>query len=232
MKICNECKRELDDIKFCKYKKSPDGLQYKCIECMNKVQREIYRSRYKKRIKIYNKKYKLKYKKRIKVQRQEYNKLHKKEKQIYQINYRKTHKTELQKYYKEHMIEKRIYRRKYEKNKKRNDCNFRLSCNLRIRILNALKGSFKSASTIELIGCDLQNLKLYLQWTAEQNGYKSFNINNYSSKKYEIDHITPCDLFNMKDYNQQRECFNWRNMQILTRSENRKKHNYLLYIKE
>jgi hypothetical protein len=115
--------------------------------------------------------------------------------------------------------------RKREKERTKTDTNYRIKRFLATRIRLALKGKYKkSKSTVELIGCSIQNLKYYLQWTAIQNGYLNFDINNYSTKKYHVDHIIPRSVFNLSDSNQQRECFNWRNMQILKAEENLKKN--------
>jgi hypothetical protein len=131
--------------------------------------------------------------------------------------YRQTHKKEINEQRRKH----------YNK-----DINFKLSCNIKNRIRQVLNGINKSAHTIELIGCDIQNLKYYLQWTAEQNGLINFNIDDYFSEEYEIDHLTPCAIFNFEDPNQQRECFNWRNMQILRAEDNNSKHDQLLYYRK
>lgn len=91
---------------------------------------------------------------------------------------------------------------------------------LRDRIRSALKYNYKSKKTMELIGCSIEQLKEHLQQTAINNGYKNFDINNYSGYNYHIDHIIPCDSFNLKCSYHQRLCFNWSNLQILTAMEN------------
>jgi hypothetical protein len=45
MKICTECKRELDLSKFCKRKASKDGLNYKCNDCRNVYRKAMAESR-------------------------------------------------------------------------------------------------------------------------------------------------------------------------------------------
>lgn len=45
---------------------------------------------------------------------------------------------------------------------------------------------------------------------------------NYG-KVWEVDHIKPCSLFNLADPTQQRECFNYSNLQPLFVLDNRKK---------
>ena len=48
--------------------------------------------------------------------------------------------------------------------------------------------------------------------------------NNHGSV-WEIDHIIPCDSFNMLDFNQQKQCFHYTNTQPLFKKENRIKSN-------
>lgn len=96
-----------------------------------------------------------------------------------------------------------------------------------IRIVNRLRGRIysikkciKSDRTMKLIGCDVQFLLNHLQQSATNNGYIGFDINTYSGKQYHIDHIIPCDAFNLKCSYHQRLCFNWSNLQILKAGEN------------
>jgi len=96
--------------------------------------------------------------------------------------------------------------------------------NLRYRIWSAISNNIKSYRTKNLIGCSLNNLKNRLQKTAIMNGYKDFDINNYDGKKYHIDHIIPCSIFDLSKEEEQRKCFHWSNLQILEASENLKKN--------
>jgi hypothetical protein len=114
---------------------------------------------------------------------------------------------------------------KYGSRKFHFDSNFKILKLLRGRVRSALKGKTKSAQTLKLIGCSIEQLKEHLQNTAISNGYKNFNINNYSGKEYHIDHIVPCVTFNLKCSFHQRLCFNWSNLQILKSSDNIRKSN-------
>jgi hypothetical protein len=42
---------------------------------------------------------------------------------------------------------------------------------------------------------------------------------------WEVDHIIPCDSFNMQDIEQQKLCFHYTNLQPLTKIQNRQKSN-------
>lgn len=106
-----------------------------------------------------------------------------------------------------------------------NDNNYKILCLLRCRIRLALSGKDKSDYTVGLLGCSLDEFKNHLQETAINNGYLEFDINNYNGKEYHIDHVVPCCSFDLSVDAEQRKCFHWSNMQILTSKENLEKGN-------
>ena len=73
---------------------------------------------------------------------------------------------------------------------------------------------------IKYMGCSIDELKDHLQNTAIQNGYLLFDINNFSGKDYHIDHIRPCSSYDLLNVLEQRECFHYTNLQILSAKEN------------
>jgi hypothetical protein len=94
--------------------------------------------------------------------------------------------------------------------KKQKDINFRLHENLRSRLSNALKGRVKN-STIEELGCSIEEFKIYLEKQFDEN----MNWKNYGSY-WEIDHIQPLS---------KRGSFHYTNTQPMHFSENRSKGN-------
>lgn len=108
----------------------------------------------------------------------------------------------------------------YYKNRRYYDVEFRLMTLLRRRLLQALNGRNKSKSTLQLLGCSINYLKEHLQKTAINNGYCNFDINNYSGQDYHIDHIIPCSSFDLSKPEEQKKCFHYSNLQILTAQEN------------
>ncbi len=129
----------------------------------------------------------------------------KKSLKIYGLKWDKNNKDWYIKYRKEYRT------RKYVKIKQR----------LRHRIWTVLKNKTKSASTIELIGCNIENLISRL----ESKFKEGMTWKNYG--KWEIDHIKPCSSFDLTKSEEQRKCFNYKNLQPLWQSENRKKYNKL-----
>jgi len=137
-----------------------------------------------------------------------YNKLHKEEKKEYDINYRKLNNKNINKYHK-----------KYFKNRRKIDIEFKLGQYMRNRIYCALKRNVKSYTTKKLIGCRVNYLKNYL----EAKFKEGMSWSNYG--KWEIDHIKPCSKFDLSKKEQQRKCFNYKNLQPLWMKENRTKYN-------
>jgi hypothetical protein len=127
-------------------------------------------------------------------------------------------------YYK-HKANRRSGRRIYEKKLRENNAEFKIKNNLSRRMRKALNGFSKSTNTMELIGCNINKLKIHLQNTAIKNGYYNFDIENYSGKDYHIDHIIPCKAFRLEIIENQKKCFNYKNLQILDSKANIVKSN-------
>lgn len=94
------------------------------------------------------------------------------------------------------------------------------SHNLRDRIIKALKaqGTFKSESTIKLVGASIPFVKKWI----ESKFKPGMSWDNYGKGKgkWNIDHIRPCASFDLTDLEQQRECFHYSNLQPLWSEDN------------
>jgi Fe2+ transport system protein B len=251
-KRCCRCKRLLNISCFAKNSYNKDGLQNLCRKC-HKEYYEEHREEIKKKRKIYWKIYYQKNKKKIIEKIKKYCKLHKQEKKKYiqkynEINkerirkqkkeYRKRRQKERREYNKKYYQSHKKERREYERNRRKKDTNYKIACYIRTRTYNVLRGKgIKCAHMWELFGLDHLPLKErqeflanHLQRTADKR-YPNvhFNIHNFSGKKWHIDHKRPCSSFNLKKKSEQRICFHWKNLQILTAEDNMKKHNKLKY---
>lgn len=102
------------------------------------------------------------------------------------------------------------------KYRQKNDVNYALRRNISSRIRSALKnnGCKKNNRTIELLGCTIEKAREHLE--------KQFRIgmtwDNHG--EWHIDHIKPCASFDLTDQEQQKECFNYKNLQPLWAKEN------------
>lgn len=98
------------------------------------------------------------------------------------------------------------YKKRYISN-----CLFRLKETIRSRIRNSINGKNKSQNTLNLLGCKIPELKLYL----ESKFTSGMTWENYGFYGWHIDHIKPCAAFDLTIPEQQRECFHFSNLQPL-----------------
>jgi hypothetical protein len=102
----------------------------------------------------------------------------------------------------------------YAYNRKKTDPLFKLKCNLRIRICNAIKNKnyIKSKSTLEMLGCDLHTVKAHL----EKQFTKGMTWANHG--EWHIDHIIP--YASAKTEDELIKLFHYTNLQPLWAADN------------
>lgn len=121
------------------------------------------------------------------------------------------------KYYEEN---KEIFQNNYKKYLNTNP-QFKIIHNTRVRINKALKHNYKSSSSIELLGCNLDFYKQYLE-----NQFKEdMSWENYGTL-WDIDHIKPCASFDLSLEEEQKKCFYYSNTQPLYKIDNQRKNKY------
>lgn len=168
----------------------------------------------KKAIKEYCVAYRIKNKETIK-------KWHKK----YNVAYNIENKEAIKEYHKRYDAQYRINNRKafnkrhseYNKLRRQRDVSFKILCYLRNRLHKVLEGVSRSKHTVELLGCSIKELKAYL---AKQFKPR-MTWKNYG--KWHVDHKRPCASFDLSEPKEQRECFNYTNLQPLWAEENNRK---------
>ena len=111
-------------------------------------------------------------------------------------------------------------RRKLDRKKRKEDPSYRITKNLRNRINRALKSSNKSAVTMKLIGCSIFELWKHLE---SHPSWEAWMTRENYGKMWHVDHIKPCASFDLTCPNQQRICFNYKNLQPLEAIENMRK---------
>ncbi len=205
-KKCTKCKEEKSLDKFYKRKKSKDGLMEQCISCKKEYDKNYCYQRYHNDIE-FNKK-----QKEVSIK---WKKLNPEKTAILDKKHKSSEK---------HKITRRIYRKKEYDLKYGIDIIWTLKLILRNRLKNAIKNNFKYGKTIELLGCSIEEFKIYLQ----EKFTPEMNWGNYGKDKYwEIDHIIPCDNFNLLLEEEQQKCFHYTNLQPLEITKNRQKNNKL-----
>lgn len=192
---------------FNKQKTGKLGLRADCKNCKKEKNKEWREAN-----KGYNKQYCKKNKERVKEQvRDRYKRWYKKTK----------NKEKVKSYYTQWCEENkkiiRLKKKEYVRKRRNNDIGYRILCNCRTRLCHAVKGKNKSASTMELIGCSIEQLLEHLE-SQFQDG---MTWDNYG--EWHIDHIKPCAMFDFTKEEDQRECFHYTNLQPLWAEDNLRK---------
>ena len=113
---------------------------------------------------------------------------------------------------------------RYELHKKRlkEDLGYKTELQLRKYILDSVRrqSTFKQGKFKKLLGIEIDEFIKYieLQFTSEMSW------ENRSTTTWHIDHIRPCESFDLTDKEQQMVCFNYRNQQPLPAKDNLSKN--------
>ena len=179
-KICKECKIEKEVSFFYKNNGRSGISEYRttCKECA-KSNSKIHKMKNKEYHKEYHRKY---------------HKDNKEELNIYCKQWRDENKEKIKEQRRLHYKEnkEKIVKRNYEYHKKRmKDPLFKLTRSIRSLILISFKGKFteKSKKTTEILGCNFQEFKIYLESKFDEN----MTWENHGTY-WHIDHIKPISL--------------------------------------
>ena len=129
-------------------------------------------------------------------------------------------------WHKNNKEKKNITQRKYRKILRTTNLKWVLIERMRSRIWKVLKGNPKITTTKKLLGCTLEEFKIYL----ESKFKKDMTWDNYGL--WHIDHIKPCASFDLVCPVQQLSCFHYKNLQPLWALENMSKGSKLIDIAE
>jgi len=106
----------------------------------------------------------------------------------------------------------RAAQRKNHHKRKVVDINYKLTKLLRGRLLAAISNrGIRLSKTKDLLGCSVEFLKQHL----ESKFTDGMNWGNRGNKGWHIDHIIPCDAFDLTKLEEQRKCFHYTNLQPL-----------------
>jgi len=186
-KICRTCKGELDITEFGKHHLHLDGRNSECKKCACKRTSD----------------------RRTCDVRRKMNDSHKEWK-------KKNHRRVLQ-YQREWASKNRVHVRQEANNRYYTDINYRIASLVRSRVRMALKGiGAKSASTLGLLGCSVDELRVHL----EKQFIEGMTWDNHGFRGWHIDHIIPCASFDLSKPEEQRKCFHFANLQPLWAHDN------------
>lgn len=180
----------------------------------NKIERNKRSKQWRKEHKSEMREYYLIHKNELKKYRKEYNRKNKAKILKQTTLYRLLHKDEISKRDKKYRKINKEKIAEYGRNRLKTDIDFRILHGLRSRIWDAIRRNYKSARTIELLGCSIADLKNYLN----KQFSSSMSWDNYG--KWHIDHIKPCASFDLSKPEEQHKCFHYTNLQPLWAKDN------------
>jgi hypothetical protein len=219
MKTCTVCGEKKPLTDYHKRAAMKDGRRSECRGCCNRAA-VLYRQANKEKVSIYNKKWKQEnrdkhlayisdWRENNTGKTREYSKYY-----IENVRDKEKHKGEVKAWRNANIDKCRAKARERQKYLFANDIDYRTRCYLRNRLYGALNGKQKADSIVTLVGCSIPELRAYLA--------KKFNNgmswDNYG--EWHIDHIRPCASFDLSDPEQQKQCFNYTNLQPLWAKDN------------
>lgn len=120
---------------------------------------------------------------------------------------------------------KRIKQLEWRRNQSSINPKYKIAKCLRQRLRGAILKGHKSAPTLDLLGCSLDELTTHLE-SQFQEGMTWDNYGNPNgdhSECWHIDYIKPCASFDLLDPEEQKKCFHYTNLQPLWGIDNIKK---------
>ena len=204
MKKCSTCKEDKELSEFHKNKSREDGLSHRCKHCARESVRKHY---------IKNRERVLEYKKiyfkenidKIRERKRRYRENNADKVREKGRLYRKNNSDKINKQKKEYMASNTETVKKVK-----------LANRIRARIYKSLKMNRKCASSMELLGCDIDFLKKHLESMFKDG----MTWDNHGCDGWHIDHIIPCASFDLSDPEEQKKCFHYTNLQPLWAHEN------------
>jgi hypothetical protein len=218
MKKCGKCQQNKDLDDFCTNKRYKDGKHDTCKSCRadyNKKNKNKIKEYYQNNIN-YHKEYSEKYrsvpenKEKQKIYSKQYH-IDNREKRLqysrqYDIKNNEAKKLTIKKWFEANPDYLKLYMAK----RYNDDIFFKIRSNLRSRLYHVVKKESKIQSTLNLLGCTIEELKFHL----ESQFLPEITWENHGII-WEIDHIKPCASFDLTNLEQQKECFNYTNLQPL-----------------
>jgi len=220
MEICNKCKKELDESNFYKDKSRSRGYNYTCKICMKDKYKIDAASLSISDIEKRKQKDKEKYHQNLDKSRED----NRKRKIKYNIKHtekikeEKDKKKKIKEEKRKTKEEKREGNSKYRRNRLKNDPLYKLINTIRSRITMAIKCQYgeKQNKTIELLGCTVDECRNHL----EKQFTEGMTWENHSRYGWHINHIIPCNAFDLTCPLQQKICFHYTNLQPLWWKDN------------
>lgn len=218
-KKCNECGKIKPISEFNKKKHGKYGVRGRCKICNSEIALEYYHDNKDRLNKMRRDNYGGK---------KEYHRERRENNREYFVEYRKNNKERFSELGKKYRKNNKDKIRSHIKHKLKNNPEFKLRMTLSRRILRGIKEQYseKAYSTIELLGCTIQEAREHL----EKQFKKGMTWENHGQFGWHIDHRVPCSNFDLTDPEHQKACFHFTNLQPIWWRDNLEKADKNLYL--
>ncbi len=138
---------------------------------------------------------------------------------VWSNQYYKANKDRIVEYGRQYDEQHREKINKRERARRQNNLHYKMNKCLRVRIWAALQRNSKGGSTIELVGCTIEELRRHI----ESQFQEGMSWDNWTPDGWHLDHVRPCASFDLTDPEQQKLCFHYTNLQPLWAEDNYQK---------
>lgn len=112
----------------------------------------------------------------------------------------------------------------YVREKRATNLDYKILCVLRSRLCNVVAREYKSQKTKDLLGCNIAEFKNHIS----KKFTDGMSWDNYGRYGWHIDHIIPCAKFDLKNIEDQKQCFHYTNLQPMWAKDNHSKSDKIL----
>lgn len=109
-----------------------------------------------------------------------------------------------------------LYQKEYKAKRYKSDLNFKIKVILRSRVRKFLKNNWKSGSSVDMLGCSVEDFKLHI----ESKWQEGMSWDNWSKLGWHLDHILPLDSFDLSKPEDMAKACHFTNLQPLWALEN------------
>lgn len=210
--ICRKCNKRKSLEKFREEPRKKNGKHSYCRQCEVEYLQKTYPERRTAQL-AYAKKY---------ANRPGMRELLRKKSKTYYLNNLEKVRAYGRKYRKKYYYENREriikHHNDYAKKRRKTNPEFKILCNIRRRLCHLIRRK-RSATSMELIGCDLKTFRSHI----EKQFKGKMNWNNYGPKGWHLDHIKPFASFDLRNNSSLKKVCHYTNMQPLWWFENIRK---------
>jgi len=142
--------------------------------------------------------------------------------------YQRNNKEALAKYQKEYRENNKETIARYQRERKKTDIQYKIACNLRSRLSEAIKNKQKTGSAVRDLGCSIKELKQRFEsmFHPHLKTGEEMTWENYG--EWHIDHIIPLSSFNLENREEFLKACHYTNLQPLWAVDNIRKGNKII----